>query len=315
VQVAGVDVGRRWVKVANGSQRISFLSMWAPGYERNLRTEGNFDLADLDVLVNGKRYFVGELAQRESRAAAANLKKEIDVEWLRVLMATSLACLNAQTEVVVLGIQIADYTRDNRKAIRQELPGIYDVLCGNRRARLNVVRVEPGPQAGGALWSEMLSLNGQMRDTSLANRTMRCIDVGYRDCNICTIDRQRYIDSESASSVRGMNLPYSTAARLLSDKHRCDITPEGVDDWLRGHPEDEADVEPIFAAHATSIHNWVAGIWPSTAFREPVYLAGGGAIRLGPYLRCHIPQAKLIADAQYANAEGFYRLGVALNAG
>lgn len=309
----GLDVGRGYVKAVNQDRQITFPSVVSDGMTRHLKND-RFDLDELDVRVNGRHYFVGTLAIRESRGAASNLAKTVNLGWMRVLAPVALACLGEAADYqLVVGVPIADYTPENRRSIEQGLAGRYAVELPGRTITVCIARVTVIAQGAGALWGQLLNLNGQVYRTDFAQKSLACVDVGYRDVNLCTMQRMKYIDSQSDSRPIGANIAHAEAIRILSRERGVDLTIEQVEDWLREHPEDEAIVEPAYAHWATQIAEWVKQKLPNPAMYT-IFLAGGGALRLQEYLRVHFPNAILSPDAQFANASGFHKLATRLYA-
>jgi plasmid segregation protein ParM len=307
----GLDVGRGYVKAVNHDRQIAFPSVVSDGVQRHLKND-RFDLDELDVKVNGRHYFVGSLAVRESRGAAANLAKTVNLGWLRVLAPVALACLGEATDYnLVIGVQIADYTPENRRSIEVGLAGQYTVELSGRAVTFSIRRVTVFAQGAGALWGQLLNLAGLVYRNDLAQKNLACIDVGYRDVNLCAMQKLKYIDSQSDSRPIGANIAHAEAARILGRQRGVDLTIEQVEDWLREHPEDEGMVEPAYAHWATQIAEWVKQKLPNPAMYT-LFLAGGGSIRLQAYLRVHFPHAVLVPDAQHANASGFFKLAARL---
>ena len=147
------------------------------------------------------------------------------------------------------------------------------------------------PEAGGAYWNAVLDGQGRVANSFIAGQRVRIVDVGSRTVNYCTIDKREYIDRDSGT------LPYGVIELMNADKASREDA--------KGISEDKKDHFARRIAGDLS-KKWLKYVPDS----DLVLLTGGGSILLHEYLQRHFLVNQLV-DTVYANAEGFYKMGVA----
>lgn len=84
MQIIGVDVGRNRVKAVSSTNRVDFPSVVGEWQERNLTSYGKYE-----VIIDGEKYFIGDLALRESycpREMATESKVHLESKVLFLFM-------------------------------------------------------------------------------------------------------------------------------------------------------------------------------------------------------------------------------------
>lgn len=303
----GVDRGRGFTKVVSGDRRTVFPSLVAPSRVRKLVSEGPI-IENLEVEVGGRKYFVGDLAAREGGAALTTAKDTVSHEdTLPLILTACISLVNQPEEEIrmVTGLQIADFTPEVKTAYRNLLNGEHIVRLNGYTTTLKI-SAEVFPQAGAVLFGKLLDEEGQIRDRELADKQLGVIDVGYRDVNIAALDKSRYIDRMSTSFPVGMFQCYLGIANEINLELGSDLLPYELPWYMEQH--DVSNAAYHYQTLAKRIVDLIVHYWPNPSQFHVIFLAGGGSIPLEPYLKRYFPQARLIERAQFANAEGFYKL-------
>jgi len=180
-----VDCGRFAVKAVDG-RRLTFPSVVGEWRERRITEGGNYD-----VSINGQKYFIGELAQQESRFARDMTTRSKIHEETKILTLTAIALL-ADTERVqlVTGLPVEQHTPSTKTELRKLLSGIYDVEVNGvkKHIRLAESDIVITIEGAGAYIAE--SPPGKCR----------VIDAGSRTINTLTIDEnKKYRDLQSGT--------------------------------------------------------------------------------------------------------------------
>lgn len=288
MQVIGIDVGRNRVKAVSSAGRVDFPSVVGEWQERNLSNGGNYE-----VTVDDKHLFVGDLAIRESYCLREMATASKVHEESRILFLTALALLTRDGEAVnvVTGLPVAQHTPTGKAEFKNLLEGVHRVVINGKRKTIIINDIGIVPEAGGAYWHTVLDDHGHISNAFIVQQKVRIVDVGSRTVNYCTIDKREYIDRDSGT------LPYGVIELMNADK---------------GSREDESNVGDEVKSHfSRKIAGDLSKKWLKyQSDNDLVLLTGGGSIFLGNHLSRHFMVNQLV-DTVYANAEGFYKMGMA----
>ncbi len=131
----------------------------------------------------------------------------------------------------------------------------------------------------------MLNDDGGLANTWLAKQRVRVVDIGSRTVNYCTINQRQYVDRDSGTLGYG-----------IMELHNAEAAPG------------DASKEQFARRVAADLSKRWLRYDPGT---DLVLLTGGGALLLERWLRQHFPVYQLADDALFANAAGYYKMGVA----
>jgi hypothetical protein len=80
-----------------------------------------------------------------------------------------------------------------------------------------------------------------------------------------------------------------------------------------GEPVDlTAAIDDALEPLADQVIAEASQLWNGAAALDAILVGGGGALLLGPYIRRHFRHARVVEDAVFANALGFWRFAVRL---
>jgi len=286
--IIGIDVGRNRVKAVSATGKVDFPSVVGEWQERNLTTGGNYE-----VTVDGDKCFVGDLAVKESYCQREMATESKVHQESKILFLTALGLLanEGQAVNVVTGLPVAQHTPAGKEAFKKLLEGVHRVEVNGQRRNIVINEIGIVPEAGGAYWHTVLDGRGQISNPFIANQKVRIVDIGSRTVNYCTIEKREYIDRDSGT------LPYGVIELINADKASRDdirnIGNEGKEHFAR---RIAGDLSKKWLKYA-----------PDT---DLVLLTGGGSLLLGDYLSKHFMVNQLVPTV-FANAEGFYKMGVA----
>ena len=158
---------------------------------------------------------------------------------------------------------------------------------------------------------------GKIDQSDIEKGRLGIIDVGTYTTDFVVSDDLRYVQRISGSIPIGWNEVTSRVQQALGDLHRLELMPHEVDRAVqagevrvRGEPVLlKPLIEPAMADIQTAVIARARDLWGEGAQLDMILVSGGG----GPYLYDAIhdvyPHARLLDNAFWANAEGFYRFG------
>lgn len=280
----GLDIGRGNVKAITMDKKVKFESY--AGKARELDFENKNDKYIIDI--NGEKYFTGELAKREGMARGFQ-KNKLDYERTLPLALTGLyLATGSELNNIVIGLPISDY-KTQREELESFLKGSYEVAIDQKRV-IRINNVKAFPEGAGAYFNLVLNNQGKVVNTELATSKVGIVDIGYKTTNIVVFENMKYIDRLSVSLPYGVHQAFNMIYKRLSRTE--DITPEQAENITTG-------IE--FEQLANRIKNEINKFWGNTLFK--IYLVGGGSYLLKRYF-----DFEAISNAEFANAEGYFKI-------
>nr|WP_301289082.1 ParM/StbA family protein [Natronocella acetinitrilica] len=282
---------------------------------------------DLRVTINGKVYFLGDLAIKHSRMAHRGLSAtRAEGDDLKVLFlgALSLFCRDAMNDFyVVTGLppgrmHLAD-------DLVSRLRGDHTITrhMGSRKQDLSIRldNIEVVPQPLGTFWSEVLDDRGQLNENSqLLGGRIGIIDVGFRTSDFATIVDGEYAPAFSRTVPIGISTGYDNLAQALAERFGVERETYTLDNAvieghinISGRKEDIGDLrDEVLTDVATRLLVEVQSLWQLKDY-DTILLTGGGGHLLDGYLRPQVSQCVLVNEPVTANARGYYAWGAHQN--
>jgi plasmid segregation protein ParM len=317
--ILSIDIGYGYTKgVGPEGWRFSFPSVIGSAEEITFTSDLVASQAGPMVGYGGRRFFYGEQALLQSRLRTAIFdRSRTRDETYRLLFVSALAELAQQYPEggslnIVTGLPVAFFNdRDD----------VVISLAGEYRLRLedtvvfDVEHVYVVPQPFGSLFRELLSEGGVISNMDVEHGRVAVIDAGTFTTDFIVADALRYVQRFSGSIPIGWSEALNYVQRELSDRYRLDLTLHEVDQAIRngsarvkGEP---VSLEPLLAPAVRELEMAVVArardLWGEGVNLDAILITGGAAPQLAGALQAVYPQARLMPDSFWANAEGFYR--------
>ncbi len=325
----GLDLGYGFNKILTSSKEIVIPSVIGEGrklkFDTNMSKTGELD--NIRAITNGKEYFVGDLANRQSDVVYFSMdEKKINIDSIPslVMIGTSLF-LSQQgkedtTVNIVSGLPVTYYGNhkdDLLGAIKQNHK-ISVSLNGKDYTRINIKvdEVKIIPQPLGTVFNELLNDEGKIENKDITKMNIGTIDIGFKTSDFAVVNKLEYIDRLSKSSTTAMGTADQIIADKIRDEFGVDKPIYQLDDIIRkgyisisGKSYDLREIkEHAFKAVANKIISEISVLWPNLWELDLILVSGGGAPALMEYLKGYISTAKLVDDSQLANARGYLKL-------
>lgn len=319
----GLDMGYGFVKAHDGREGFVFPSVVGEGSAGGPMSFGFAKPAlteDIRIGIDGKTYYLGDLAIRHSRIAYRGLsatRSEGDDIKILFLGALSLFCHEPVNDFsVVTGLPPGRLHLEND--LVSQLKGDFEVTRhnGNQKSTVSIRidQMEVVPQPVGTYWSEVLDARGHLReDSELLQGKVGVIDIGFRTSDFATVVDGEYAPSWSRTVPLGIYTAYDEIAQELSSKHGIERETYALDESIisgqiniSGQKVDITELrDRVFGDVATKLLVDVRSLWQLEEY-DRVLLTGGGGHVLESYLRSLVPQAQLVRDPVAANARGYF---------
>lgn len=331
MEVIGLDVGFGFTKASDGRRHIVFKSVYGDATEPQFR-EQLIDTADddahLHVEIEGKGYYLGELAERHSVLRNFTLDPAQFIgEFTRILALGPLARLAGRQDTVklVAGLPVGHY-RKHRDELVRLLRGQHAVTLVDRNGArtetvVRIAEVRVVPQPFGSLFNLMLTDLGELRSGGLASEKIGVIDVGFRTTDFTIADHSRYSERGSRTTDSGMSRAYTTVAAKLSETSGVSIelfrlfeAMERGSIKIHGKRYDLKGLrDRALAQLAATIATDANRLWSADWDIDRILLTGGGGPVLAPHLQGQIKGELMPVepgrDGRLANVLGYVKYG------
>ena len=327
MEVIGLDIGFGYTKCTNGSRFLVFKSVYGDAPEAQFREQLLTEDAEeehLQMELDGRAYFVGELAERQSQERYFTLDQAQFVsEFTRVLAVCALSRMVERQDPVklVVGLPIGHYVR-HRNDLATILKGQHNVTVISRDGQRTetVVRVADlrvVPQPFGTVMNLMLNDVGEVKDKRFLQQKIGVIDIGFRTADFTIADGARYSERGSLTTESGISRAFATVAAKLQETSGVNVELyrmfDAVDRGtirIHGKRYDLKRItEQAFAHLAGKIASDANRLWASDWDLDAIVISGGGGAMLAPFL---VPQLKgeVLAlepgkDARMNNVRGY----------
>ena len=304
MEILGIDIGFGFTKAADGQQALVFKSVLGEATDIQFRDEmiavADTDDKHLQVEVDGKAYFVGELAERQSNVRYFTLDQAQFIGKFAKVFALAAAAQLVKGFVpvnLVTGLPIG-YYRQYKDELAKLLIGEHSVALidsnGKREEKsISVNKVRVVPQPFGSLFNIMLNDLGEMADKRLVRDKIGIIDVGFRTSDYTISDKMRYSERGSRTTDSGIARAFNVIASKLRENSGVNIELyrlyDAIDSGsikIRGKVYDiKSLTEQVFTQLATSIANEVDRLWVDDWDIDAMVITGGGGAVLSKYLK------------------------------
>ena len=332
MEILGIDIGFGFTKATDGKQDLVFKSVLGEATDIQFREEmiaaGDTDENHLQVEIDGKSYFVGELAERQSNVRFFTLDQGQFIAKFAKAFALAAAAQLVKGFVpinLVTGLPIG-YYREFKDELAKLLIGEHKVTLvdasGKKEEKsISVNKVRVVPQPFGSLFNQMLNDLGEMSDKRLVKEKIGIIDVGFRTSDYTISDKMRYSERGSRTTDSGIARAFNVIATKLRENSGVNIELyrlyEAIDKGMikiRGKEYDLKNItEQIFSQLATSIANEVDRLWVDDWDIDAMIITGGGgavlAEHLKPLLNGVIMETDPEQDMRLYNVRGYRKFG------
>jgi plasmid segregation protein ParM len=256
------------------------------------------------VTIDGKSYFVGDLAEQQSSVLHFTLDQErLITDYVRILSLTVAGMfLNKGAPInvpvnVVSGLPIG-YFKQNHERFNELLSGHHTITYHSQNGQqktkeiyINKVRMLPQPM--GSILNYLMDDKGKIANKELANQKIGVVDIGFRTTDFTILDRLRYIDRGSRTIDTGISKGFSFIANKLREK--CGVAVELFRLYraaetgsikMRGHGFSFSKIrDQVYSQLADTIANEIDRLWADDWDIDTIILSGGGCRELASFLQ------------------------------
>lgn len=334
MQVLGIDIGFGFTKATDGNETVIFKSIYGDANEIQFWADfgDNSPINNLHVSIDGKSYFVGDLAEQQSSVLNFTLDQErLISDFVKTLSLTVAgiflrngATINVPINIVS-GLPIG-YFKQNYERFNEILTGHHRVTYYSQDGQettkeiyINKIRMLPQPL--GTVLNLLMNENGKIINKELANQKIGVVDIGFRTTDFTILDHLRYIDRGSRTIDSGISKGFSVIANKLREKcgvsvelYRLYKAAEMGSIKMRGHGFTFTKIrDQVYAQLAGAIANDIDRLWTDDWDIDTIILTGGGCRELASYLqpliKGNVQPVDTSADPRLNNVMGYIKYG------
>lgn len=326
----GIDIGFGYTKATDGVKEIIFKSVLGEATEIQFQDElfPRKKQEYLSVFLDGKNYFVGDLAERQSNVRLFTLDQtQFIAQFAKILAIVALGNMvdNFDNISLVTGLPVG-YYKQFKDALATNLLGEhkFSLLKGNGEElekNITIGKIRIIPQPYGTLLNIFLDDEGKVKNPDFFKQKIGVIDIGFRTTDYIVSDKLQYSERGSKTTDNGISKAFSVIANKLREKSGVNIELFKLYEYLakgsvkiKGKEYDLTAVrEQVFQQLAAQIASDAERFWVDDWDMDGIIISGGGGAILEKYLKPLLPTAMLAAnpteDSRFFNVKGYLKYG------
>jgi len=327
--MVGVDVGFGFTKATDGENSVLFKSIIGEPQPRSM--DENFfeedSLSGLHMTHDSRSYFVGDLAESESRVRQFTLDQaQMVTQQFKTLSLAALARV-VQSRIpcnVITGLPVG-YFLEYKQHLADALTGEHVLTIhngpDNQEVGINVNRIKIIPQPYGSLVDYLFRDDGTMLRPDMARQKIGVLDIGFKTTDFTICRGLRHSERGSKTTDTGVAKAFQFVAEALNEMSGVNVEIYRLYDAIRegsikirGAEYDISNVKnEVFSRLAAAVASDMERIWVDDWDLDQVLLAGGGGEALFEYLKPlvkgELALLKTQDDPRMANVAGYVKYG------
>lgn len=334
MKVLGIDIGFGFTKATNGTDTMVFKSIFGDASELQFWMDfGDKMPSDFfHVTVDGKSYFIGELAEQQSQVLNFTLDQEkLITEFVKILSLTVAGAYQDQDAEINVPINIVSglpigHFKNNHDRFNEILTGHHQVIYHRHNGtkvtkEVYINKILMLPQPLGSILNLLMDENGKIANGDLAQQKIGVVDIGFRTTDLSIMDKLRYIDRGSRTMDTGISKAFTMIANKLREKYGVNVqlyrlynTVESGTINIKGQSLNLASIrDQVYEQLAGNIANDIDRLWSEDWDIETIVLTGGGSMALAKHLQPLITGNVVFSgeneDARLNNVKGYLKYG------
>jgi plasmid segregation protein ParM len=327
--MAGVDVGFGFTKATDGENTALFKSIIGEPQPRSM--EENFfageGVSGLHLTLDDRSYFVGDLAESESRVRQFTLDQaQMVTQQFRTLALAALAKISPSRVPinVITGLPVG-YYMEYKDKLTAVLSGDHELIVHegseSREMVLSVNRVKVIPQPYGSLVDYLFREDGTILRADMARQKIGVVDIGFKTTDFTVCKGLRHSERGSRTTDTGISKAFQFISEALKEMSGVNVEIYRLYDAvregsikIRGAEYDLTKVKnEVFGRLATAVVSDMERVWVDDWDLDVVLLSGGGGEALFEYLkpvvRGELALLKTQDDPRLGNVSGYVKYG------
>lgn len=318
-----IDIGNGYVKASNDRDGIlHFPTVVRENNDVEIMGESQIDYT---IKINDTSYFLGDLAIIKRGTRQFNISKTYNSDTnLYVALCSHILSKTKNSEIeLLLGLPYSYYINLNKgQTIIQELEGKqFKTSYKGTEKNIKISNISVYPQGVGAYFYNLYDTNGKAKKDSERYVSSIFIDIGFRTIDVVgfeMFDKKFELIQEDSFSLENyglVNAINNISNMVLHDTSR-EVRPTDIEFAIQNK---ESVISSIYGdielskyeikAYETLAKKIITEINTKNSENlgryENIFLTGGGASKLYPYMKEMYPAINLQEDNVFCNAKGY----------
>jgi plasmid segregation protein ParM len=282
MEVLGIDIGFGFTKATNGKDTLIFKSLFGDATDLQFWMDfGEQSLTDFfHVTIDGKSYFIGDLAEQQSTVLNFTLDQEkLISEFVKILSLTVAGVFLKKESAINVPINIVSglpisYFKHNQQRFNEILTGHHKIIYHQHDGakvvkEIYINKIKMLPQPLGSILNLLMDDKGKIVNLDMARQKIGVVDIGFRTTDFSIMDHLRYIDRGSRTMDTGISKAFSVIANKLRAKcgvgvelYRLYKAAETGAIKMKGHGLNFSKIrDQVYAQLAGTIANDIDRLW------------------------------------------------------
>ena len=333
MEVLGIDIGFGFTKVAGYKDPLIFKSIL--GDATHLQFWSDFSEVSpaeyFHVTIDGKTYFVGDLAENQSNVRHFTLDQDkLISDFVKILALTAVGFMGTENEPIniVSGLPII-YFKEKKDTFTEILKGKHEIIFTQPdgktvRKLISIDKICMLPQPIGSALNVVLNDDGKLIDQDLAKKKVGVIDIGFRTTDITILDHLQYIDRGSRTLDTGISKAFSIISNKLRERSNTNVelfrmykAAESGSIKIKGQEYNFSGIrDQVYARLAEIIASEIERLWAEDWDIDKILFTGGGSMVLAQFLTPliigNMIPLRAKVDARLNNVRGYLKYGLHL---
>lgn len=318
-----IDLGNGYVKaISEEGKTLHFPTVLKENNEINILNSNS----PYSIEINGVNYFVGKLAAIKKGIRRWETSKAIhqDTEKYIALCCHLLSKKKKEEIDLCLGLPYSYYLEFNKgEKLVERLKGYECNAKMNAESKnIKISTVSVYPQGIGAYFSNLYEISGKPKKDAEQFLKSICVDIGYRTVDVVSfdvLDMQYELIYENSFSLEEQGMFHTINRVAQKASTTFELSPMDVEfaiEYNNGIFESmyedidlnqyvEAEYERLAEEIVKNINLKLSG---EINKYKNIFLTGGGAVKLYPYMKKAYPSLILQEDYVFCNAKGYLAL-------
>jgi len=182
MNIISVDCGRKFTKITAEGKTKTFPSVVGGWVERELDKYGNYE-----IYLEGKKYFVGELAFIESHTCRENGASTKLTEELKILTLTAIASTDVCDDIILItAVPVTQHNKKIKDDVIEMFKGEHVITINGVTKFITIDEVLVTVEGAGIYYNNP-AVEGYCH----------ILDIGSRTCNMLTMYNNKFVNARS----------------------------------------------------------------------------------------------------------------------
>ncbi|WP_101698684.1 ParM/StbA family protein [Clostridium minihomine] len=323
MNLISIDIGNGYIKAVNqAAETLHFPTVIKPNTDKDIMGVSHNQYS---IKIDGQAYFIGNLAiaKRGTRQWQSSKAVNGDTPYYLALCAHILTPEEeTHPEIgICLGLPYSYYTSlDRGAALIKELTGkqIKTEYAGTKK-EITISHVSVYPQGVGAYFSNLYDINGKPKKGAEDKIKALFIDIGFRTVDVVafeSLNNTFELIQENSFSLEEYGMFQAVNEVIKKTDAGIELTANDVEFALQNN---HSKVDSMYGT--TDLSSYEAEAYEQLAQQiatlinirlsgqiqryKNIYLTGGGAKKLYPYISKAYPNIEIQDDCIFCNAKGY----------